>query len=53
VRIPPSEFFDVFPPERKFGYRRDTHHLPAHFIRGYRMRDPQTGEQGPWRAGAH
>jgi len=51
LRIPSSEFFDTFPPERKFGYRRDTHKLPEHFIRGYRIRDRETGKQGPWLVG--
>jgi hypothetical protein len=51
LRIPPSEFYDVFPPERKFGYRRDTHKLPKHFIRAYHLRDAKTGKQGPWLAG--
>ena len=51
LRIPPSEFEEVFQPERKFGYRRDMHRVPEHFIRGYRLRDPETGKDGPWLAG--
>ena len=51
LRIPPSEFYDVFPPDEKFNYRRDTHEMPEHFIRAYRLRDPETGKQGPWLAG--
>ena len=51
LRIPSSEFFETFRPEEKFGYRRDTHKLPEHFIRGYRLRDPESGKQGPWLAG--
>jgi hypothetical protein len=51
VRIPNSEFFTPFPPDSKFGYRRDTHELPANFIRAYHLRDPQTGQDGPWLAG--
>ena len=51
VRIPSSEFFTPFPPDRKFGYRRDTHKTPAHFIRAYRLRDRKTGKDGPWLAG--
>src|SRR5258708_18117005 len=35
VRIPSSEFFTPFPPDLKFGYRRDTHKTPDHFIRAY------------------
>lgn len=51
VRIPASEFFTPFPPDLKFGYRRDTHQLPQHFIRAYHLRDKETGKAGPWLAG--
>lgn len=51
VRIPTSEFFSPFPPDLKFGYRRDTHRVPQHFIRAYRLRDKETGRDGPWLAG--
>jgi hypothetical protein len=51
VRIPSSEFFTPFPPDLKFGYRRDTHPTPEHFIRAYHLRDKTTGEDGPWLAG--
>ncbi len=51
VRIPAREFFTPFPPDLKFGYRRDTHRTPAHFIRAYHLRDPKTGKDGPWLAG--
>jgi hypothetical protein len=51
VRIPASEFFVPFPPDLKYGYRRDTHRTPEHFIRAYHLRDPQTGADGPWLAG--
>jgi hypothetical protein len=51
VRIPASEFFTPFPPDLKFGYRRDTHRTPAHFIRAYHLRDKKTGKDGPWLAG--
>jgi hypothetical protein len=51
VRIPSSEFFTPFPPDLKFGYRRDTHRTPEHFIRAYHLRDPKTGKEGPWLAG--
>lgn len=49
--IPSSEFQTPFPPDRKFGYRRDLNALPHHFIRAYHTRDPQTGADGPWLAG--
>ena len=51
VRIPSSEFFEPFPPDLKFNYRRDTHALPESFIRAYHTRDPKTGKSGPWLAG--
>lgn len=51
VRIPASEFFAPFPPDLKFGYRRDTHQTPDSFIRAYHLRDPASGQEGPWLAG--
>lgn len=51
LRIPSSEFFTPFPPDLKFGYRRDTHRIPEYFIRAYHLRDPETGQEGPWLAG--
>lgn len=51
VRIPSSEFFTPFPPDLKYGYRRDTHQTPERFIRAYHLRDPKTGKEGPWLAG--
>jgi hypothetical protein len=51
ICIPSSEFFTPFPPDLKFGYRRDLNSTPEHFIRAYHLRDKQTGEAGPWLAG--
>ncbi|MBX9789685.1 MAG: hypothetical protein K2Y37_12280 [Pirellulales bacterium] len=51
LRIPSSEFFAPFPPDLKFGYRRDMHQLPKSFIRAYHLRDKATGKDGPWLAG--
>lgn len=51
LRIPAKEFFEPFPPDLKFGYRRDTHRTPEHFIRAYHLRDAKTGKDGPWLAG--
>jgi hypothetical protein len=51
LRIPSREFFTPFPPDLKFGYRRDTHKTPPHFIRAYHLRDKETGQEGPWLAG--
>ncbi len=51
VRIPANEFFTPFPPDLKFGYRRDLNKTPEHFIRAYRLRDKESGAPGPWLAG--
>ncbi len=51
ARLPAKEFFTDFPPDGKFNYRRETNPLPQRFIRAYRLRDPQTGQDGPWLAG--
>jgi hypothetical protein len=51
VRIPSSEFFTPFPPDLKFGYRRDLNKTPERAIRAYHLRDPKTGKDGPWLAG--
>ena len=51
LRIPSKEFFEPFPPDLKFGYRRDLNKTPEHFIRAYHLRDKKTGTDGPWLAG--
>jgi len=51
VRIPSSEFFTPFPPDLKYGYRRDLNRTPERFIRAYHLRDRKTGQDGPWLAG--
>jgi hypothetical protein len=51
IRIPSNEFFTPFPPDLKYGYRRDTHQTPQRFIRAYHLRDKETGKAGPWLAG--
>jgi hypothetical protein len=55
-QIPSSEFFEDFSPDTKFNYRRDhalekTGQTPQRFIRGYRLRDSNSGKDGPWLAG--
>ena len=50
-RIPAAEFLADFPPDARFDYRRDRDRLPERFIRGYRLRDPATGKDGPWLLG--
>lgn len=50
--IPASEFFNNFAPDTKFNYRRDkVDEVPARIIRAYHLRDPKTGQAGPWLAG--
>jgi hypothetical protein len=51
LQIPAGEFCEDFPPDERFNYRRDTNPLPERFIRACRLRDPQTGNSGPWLAG--
>lgn len=51
IRIPAAEFFAPFPPDLKFGYRRDLNKTPDQFIRAYHLRDKETGKEGPWLAG--
>ena len=50
-KIPASEFFEDFPPDAKFDYRRDRDRVPERFVRAVRLRDPETGNEGPWLAG--
>jgi len=49
--IPASEFFENFAPDEKFNYVRDRDGIPERFIRAYRLKDPVTGNTGPWLAG--
>lgn len=46
-----SEFFKDFAPDEKFTYRREESKIPQRFIRAYKLRNPQSGEEGPWLAG--
>ncbi|MDA1313992.1 MAG: hypothetical protein O2968_11700 [Acidobacteria bacterium] len=50
-RIPSSEFFEDFPPDAKFHYRRGRDQTPQRFIRAYHLRNSETGSDGPWLAG--
>lgn len=50
-RIPASEFLKDFAPDEKFNYRRDRDGVPKRMIRAYHIRDPKTGQDGPWLAG--
>lgn len=49
--IPAGEFLTNFAPDERFLYRRGDQPLPQRFIRGYQLRNPATGETGPWLAG--
>ncbi|MEX2141483.1 MAG: hypothetical protein WD894_19615 [Pirellulales bacterium] len=50
-RIPAKEFFEDFPPDERFHFVRQPGKIPERMIRAYRIRDPQTGKDGPWLAG--
>jgi hypothetical protein len=49
--IPSSEFLKDFPPDARFHYLRQEGKIPERIIRGYRLRDPKLGQDGPWLAG--
>ena len=49
--IPSSEFFHNFAPDEKFNYTRGRDTLPKRMIRGYHLRDRESGKAGPWLAG--
>lgn len=49
--IPAHQFFSDFPPDERYRYARGEQFLPDRFIRACRLRNPQTGEKGPWLAG--
>ena len=55
-RIPAKEFSKDFAPDERFNYRRDAWEtagkkLPERMIRGYKLRDPASGKEGPWLLG--
>ena len=54
--IPSQMFVENFAPDQQFNYRRQRleeagRPLPSRFIRAYRIRDPESGKEGPWLAG--
>lgn len=49
--IPSSEFFENFAPDEKFNYTRGRDKVPQRMIRGYHLRDHESGKPGPWLAG--
>ena len=50
-RISSKEFLTDFAPDEKFNYTRGKNPPPERFIRAYHIRDPKTGQAGPWLAG--
>lgn len=50
-RIPAAEFLRNFPPDERFLYLREGGKIPNRMIRAYHLRDPKTGNDGPWLAG--
>ena len=49
--IPSKEFLTSFAPDERFNYRRDRDQVPERMIRGYHIRNTETGQAGPWLAG--
>lgn len=50
-RISSKEFLTNFAPDEKFNYTRGKNPPPERMIRGYSIRDPQSGKVGPWLVG--
>jgi hypothetical protein len=50
-RIPSSEFLTNFAPDEKLNFRRDRDGTPERMIRGYHIRNTETGKPGPWLVG--
>ena len=50
-RIPSQEFSKNFAPDERFNYRRGETPVPDRMIRGYQIRDLQSGSTGPWLVG--
>lgn len=50
-RIPASAFAKNFAPDEKFQFLRTRDGVPERVIRAYQLRDPKTGQTGPWLAG--
>ncbi len=49
--IPAKEFLTSFAPDERFNFRRDRDKSPERMIRGYHIRNVETGQTGPWLAG--
>lgn len=50
-KIPSDQFLTNFAPDEKFHYLRNDEKIPERMIRAYQLRDPKTGNAGPWLAG--
>ncbi len=50
-KLSSDHFLEDFPPDEKFHYLRDDQKIPERMIRAYQLRDPKTGNAGPWLAG--
>lgn len=46
-----DQFATNFAPDEKFNFQRKRDRVPERVIRGYKIRDPETGKEGPWLAG--
>jgi hypothetical protein len=50
-RIPAERFREDFAPDESYLYVRQAGKVPQWMCRAYHLRDPQTGNDGPWLAG--
>ena len=50
-KIPSSEFTENFAPDEKFNFQRKRDGVPERVIRGYHIREPKSGKDGPWLVG--
>lgn len=49
--IESGQFIENFAPDVRFNFRRDRNGIPDRMIRAYKLRDPASGQSGPWLAG--
>ncbi|MBS0201754.1 MAG: hypothetical protein JSS49_02555 [Planctomycetes bacterium] len=50
-KIAAREFLTNFAPDERFNYQRERDGVPARMIRGYHIRNGETGQSGPWLVG--
>lgn len=50
-KISSKEFLKNFAPDERFNYQRQRDGVPERMIRGYHIRNQETGQPGPWLVG--